>query len=89
MLVVGKIMSYVPYLSNVVDIFSKPSKEVGFKDGFDHIIRPNTLLNNSIEFRLEPDQVCYLKTDQTLIYCKSKVTKNGGKNLEDTDNVAP
>ena len=82
-------MSYVPYLSNAVDIFGKPSKDIGFKDGFDHLIRPNTLQNNSIEFRLEPDQIHYLKTDQTLIYCRFKVTKNGGKNLEATDNVAP
>jgi len=81
--------SYTPFLSHSVNIFDRPEKQIGFKDGFDHIIRPNTLQNNSIEFRLEPDQLHYLKPDQTLIYCKFKVQKRGGGQLAGTENVAP
>jgi len=80
---------YPPFLSHSVNIFDRPEKQIGFKDGFDHIIRPNTLQNNSIEFRLEPDQLHYLKPDQTLIYCKFKVQKRGGGQLAGTENVAP
>ena len=78
-----------PYLSHSADIFHKPVREIGFKDAFDHIIRPNTLQNNFIEFVLEPDQLHYLKTDQTIIFGKFKVTKNNRKVLTAADKVAP
>ena len=89
LIIYGQIMSYSKYLSHSVDLFSKPMKEVGFVKGFDHIIRPQTLLNDSVEFKLDPDDVNYLKTDQTFIYCKFKIVDNEGKDLENTVKVAP
>ena len=82
-------MAYSQYLSHSVDLFSKPMKEVGFVKGFDHIIRPQTLLNDTIEFKLDPDDVNYLKTDQTFMYCKFKIVDNNGKKLKISNIVAP
>ena len=71
-------MAYSQYLSHSVDLFSKPMKEVGFVKGFDHVIRPQTLLNDSVEFKLDPDDVNYLKTDQSFLYCKFKIVDSDG-----------
>ena len=54
-------MAYSKYFSHSVDIFSNPMKEVGFQKGFDHVIRPQTVTDNAIEFKLDPDMINYLK----------------------------
>ena len=82
-------MAFTPYFSHSMDTFSKPMKDASVISGFDHVIRATNLDSDSIEFKLEKDDIHYLKTDDTVLHGTFKVVDQDGDDIEETDNVAP
>ena len=52
-------MAFTPYFSHSMDTFSKPMKDASVISGFDHVIRATNLDSDSIEFKLEKDDIHY------------------------------
>ena len=82
-------MAFTPYFSHSMDTFSKPMKDASTSSGFDHVIRATNLDSDSIEFKLEKDEVHYLKTDDTMLQGSFKIVDLEGKDIEEADVVAP
>ena len=82
-------MAFTPYFSHSMDVFSNPMKDASTQSGFDHIIRATNLESDSIEFKLEKDDVHYLKTDDIMLHGSFKIVNKNGDDIEEGDPVAP
>ena len=82
-------MAFTPYFSHSMDTFSKPMKDASAVSGFDHIIRATNLDSDSIEFKLEKDDVHYLKTDDTMLHGSFKIVDLTGADIKEGDPVGP
>jgi len=82
-------MAFTPYFSHSMDVFSNPMKDASTQSGFDHIIRATNLESDSIEFKLEKDDVHYLKTDDIMLHGSFKIVSKNGDDIEEGDPVAP
>ena len=82
-------MAFTPYFSHSMDVFSNPMKDASVQSGFDHVIRATNLDSDSIEFKLEKDDVHYLKTDDIMLHGSFKILSKNDEDITTDDRVAP